>query len=138
MNKRQDKQAFRKETKMESDHHGVIQGAEKIKAEQSLVCLLHACKGYTTTVELRDESSILGKIENVDGFMNIIVSSAQLSKLNGNVQRFDELFVQGSKIRFVHIPDEIDMRKAIKEQLKAIENTRNKPTRKPPRKGKRR
>ncbi len=120
-------------TKMESDYHGVIQGVEKARAEQSLVCLIHACKGFTTTVELRDESSILGKIENVDGFMNITISNAKFTKVDGHVQNFRDLFIQGRKIRYVHIPDEIDIRSAIREQLRLIENTRKRPERKPKR-----
>eukprot|EP00794_Sanderia_malayensis_P000426 gene424-1067_t len=118
---------------MATDYHGVIQGAEKASTEQSLICLLHACKGYVTTIELRDESSIIGKIENVDGYMNIRVSNAKLERVNGHVASFQELFIQGKQIRFVHIPDEIDIRTAIKDQLRKIENTRKQPVRKPKR-----
>ena len=106
-----------------------IAGNEKFKTEQTLVCLLHACKGYTTTVELVDESSIYGKIIHVDGFMNITMLGVTFTQVNGRVQKFDEIFIQGNKIRFVHLPDEIDIRSAIQEQLDAINRTRNRPMR---------
>ena len=108
-----------------------IAGSEKFKTEQTLVCLLHACKGYTTTVELVDESSIYGKIIHVDGFMNITMVRVIFTQVNGRVQKFDEIFIQGTKIRFVHLPDEIDIRSAIREQLDAINKTRNRPARTP-------
>lgn len=106
-----------------------IAGGEKFKTEQTLVCLLHACKGYKTTVELKDESSIFGNIGHVDGFMNIKILQAKFTRIDGNIQNFDEIFIQGNKIRFVHIPDEIDIRKAITEQISAIKMTRNRPGR---------
>ena len=108
----------------------VITGSEKFRTEQTLVCLLHACKGYETTVELQDESSIFGKIAHVDGFMNIRISKATLTRVDGHVQQFDEMFIQGTRIRYVHIPDEIDMISAINQQLDAIKKTRNRPGRK--------
>ena len=107
----------------------VIAGSEKFRTEQTLVCLLHACKGYETTVELQDESSIYGKIAHVDGFMNIRILRATLTRVDGHVQQFNEMFIQGTKVRFVHIPDEIDILSAINEQLEAIKRTRNRPVR---------
>lgn len=120
---------------MATGHHGVITGEEKARTEQSLLCLIHACKGFETTIELRDESSIFGRIENVDGYMNITISNAKFTKINGLIECFEELFIQGRKIRFVHIPDQIDIRQAIKEQLQLIANTRKRQERKPKNRG---
>ena len=112
---------------MAASKNGEIIGGEKFRSEQTLICLLHACKGHSTTIELRDETSIHGLISHVDGYMNIKVAEATMTKIDGLVQHFEELFVQGNKIRFVHIPDEIDMKKAIFEQLKNFEKTKNRP-----------
>ena len=106
-----------------------IAGSEKFRSEQTLVCLLHACKGYKTTVDLRNESSIYGMIGHVDGFMNMKIMGATFTKVDGSVENFDEMFIQGNQIRFVHIPDEIDIRRAITEQLNVINKTRNRPGR---------
>ena len=108
---------------------GALAGSEKFRAEQTLVCLLHACKGYRTTVELQDESSIFGRIAHVDGFMNIRILRATLTRIDGRIEKFDEIFIQGGKVRYVHLPDEIDIRAAINEQLDAIKRTRNRPAR---------
>ena len=104
-----------------------IAGEEKYSAEKTLICLLHACKGSITTVELRDESALYGRIAHVDGFMNIRMLDVTLTKTDGRVLHFDEIFVQGEKIRFVQIPDEIDIRRAIFQQLNMISRTKNPP-----------
>ena len=100
-------------------------GRGRAVSERTLVCLLQAVQGHSTTVELRNESSVEGMIENVDGFMNISMTDVKFSKQNGReVMHFPTMFIQGRQIRYVHIPDFIDMRKAIEEQLKKIEKTR--------------
>ena len=89
---------------------------ERILAETTLVCLLQAAQGHVTTVELRNESSAEGKIENVDGYMNIVMTNVKLTKQNGQVLNLPQMFIHGRHIRFVQIPDEIDMRAALKKQ----------------------
>ena len=44
-----------------------LTGQEKFYSCNTLVCLLQALRGHTTTVELRNESEVCGPIENVDG-----------------------------------------------------------------------
>lgn len=105
-------------------------GRERAVAERTLVCLLQAVQGHRTTVELRNESSAEGLIENVDGFMNISMSDVTFTKGNGGeVMDFPTMFIHGRQIRYVQIPDFIDMRKAIDEQLSKIGNTRKIPAR---------
>lgn len=100
-------------------------GRERATSERTLVCLLQALQGHRTTVELRNESSAEGLIKNVDGFMNISMSDVKFSKQSGQeVLDFPTMFIQGKQIRYVQIPDFIDMRKAIEEQLTKIGNTR--------------
>ena len=58
-------------------------GGERATSERTLVCLLQAVQGHRTIVELRNESSAAGLIDNVDGFMNISMSDVKFSKQNG-------------------------------------------------------
>ena len=105
-------------------------GRERAVAERSLVCLLQAVEGHRTIVELRNESSAEGLIENVDGFMNVRMSNVKFTKGNGgDVVDFPTMFIHGRQIRYVQIPDYIDMRKAIEEQLAKIGRTRKPPPR---------
>ena len=111
-------------------------GRERATSERTLVCLLQAVQGHRTIIELRNESSAEGLIDNVDGFMNISMSDVKFSKQNGQeVMDFPTMFIQGKQIRYVEIPDYIDMRKAIEEQLTKIGNTRKAKIGRPVRKG---
>ena len=115
---------------------GPLTPEERVRSESTLLCLIQACKGYTTTVDLRNESSVLGRIEHVDGHMNLRMMDVTFSKINGEKEKHPQMFIQGQNIRFVHIPDEIDMRQAIKKELNKFENARNFQRRAPPRKKK--
>lgn len=119
-----------------SKNFNMAGGRERALSERTLVCLLQAVQGQRTTVELRNESSAEGLIENVDGFMNISMSDVTFTKGNGEVMGFPTMFIHGRQIRYVQIPDIIDMRKAIDEQLSKIGNTRKVPARRIKRGGK--
>ena len=112
-------------------------GRERATSEKTLVCLLQAVHGHGTIVELRNESSAEGMNYNVDGFMNIFsTSDVKFSKQNGQeVMDFPTMFVQGKQIRYVQIPDFIDMWKAIEEQVTKIGNRRKAKIGRPVRKG---
>lgn len=79
----------------------------------TMTCLIKACEGYEVTVDLRDSSEINGLVIHVDGFMNISMSDVTLKTNIGHLIKFEQFFVKGRQIRYVHIPDEIDMRKGM-------------------------
>lgn len=84
-----------------------------------MICLLKAVEGYETTVELRNEKVVEGHVDKVDGYMNISMSDVTLKLLlTGEEKKFDSFFVNGKSIRYVHIPDEINMRKSMDKVLK--------------------
>ncbi|XP_013421788.1 uncharacterized protein LOC106181832 [Lingula anatina] len=97
---------------------------ERTKAQNSLVCLLQALEGMETTVELRDESSVKGKITDVDGFMAICMSDVVFTDRHGKVSKLSNFSVQGRNIRFVQVPDEVNMIEAIQKQLASMKGAR--------------
>ena len=46
---------------------GLVSRKEKFEIYNGLVCLAQGIEGSFTTVDLRNESSVTGKIEQVDG-----------------------------------------------------------------------
>ncbi|OWF50960.1 U7 snRNA-associated Sm-like protein LSm10 [Mizuhopecten yessoensis] len=86
---------------------------ERFKIRNSLICLLKAVEGKVTTVELRNESTVSGFVEHVDAYMNVTMTDVSFRNYKGKVSSFEQFFVQGINIRFVQIPDEVDMKKAI-------------------------
>ena len=98
---------------------------ERALAEKSLICLLQACEGYKTVVELRNESFAEGVLSQVDGYMNINMNNVQFTKQGREkAMHLDKLFIQAKQIRFVHIPDGINMSEAIEGKLKSLKNSR--------------
>lgn len=99
---------------------------ENYYIKNTLICLLKAVEGKVTTVELRNENAVTGRVDDVDGYMNISMSNVCYKSYRGNMTNFDSFFVQGVNVRYVHIPDEIDMRKAMEKYIKLESDAQNK------------
>ncbi|XP_061453376.1 U7 snRNA-associated Sm-like protein LSm10 isoform X1 [Rhineura floridana] len=97
---------------------------ERTISENSLVLLLQGLHGHVTTVELRDESMAVGRITNVDAFMNVRLAEATFTDRCGRSSWLDDLFVTGRNVRYVHIPDDVDIRTTIEKQLQLIHRVR--------------
>lgn len=87
--------------------------------KNSLITLLQAIVGRRTTVDLRREDSVEGLLINVDAFMNLTLKEVRLiSAVDGRPDCYlEELFVQGREIRYVHIPDDMNIMESITRQL---------------------
>jgi len=102
-----------------------ISTRERFKYENTLVCLLQALAGRKTTVELRNETAIEGKIVHVDGFMNTEMSRVTVTNRFGVEQQFTRFHIHGKRIRFVHIPSDVDIGKAIESQMSSLRRRRH-------------
>ncbi|XP_048849430.1 U7 snRNA-associated Sm-like protein LSm10 isoform X2 [Brienomyrus brachyistius] len=98
---------------------------ERTIAENSLVILLQGLQGHVTTVELRDESSARGRLVNVDAFMNVRLEEVDYCDRRGRPSKVAELFITGRNVRYVHIPDHVDIMDTIQTQLQKIHRVRN-------------
>ena len=90
---------------------------ERFLITNTMVCLLKAVEGLKTTVELRNEKQVTGTVIKVDGYMNITMKNVVYETMKGKVC-FDDFYVNGRNIRYVHIPDEVDMRKGMDAQIR--------------------
>ncbi|ESO94838.1 hypothetical protein LOTGIDRAFT_79495, partial [Lottia gigantea] len=90
---------------------------EKFAFKNTLICLLKALEGQVAIVELRNETSVKGRITNVDGWMNMTMTGGTFKNKTRKIIKFTDFFVQGFMIRFVQIPDHIDIRKAIESEV---------------------
>ncbi|KAM3933464.1 U7 snRNA-associated Sm-like protein LSm10 isoform 2-T3 [Leptodactylus fuscus] len=97
---------------------------ERTISENSLVILLQGLHGLVTTVDLRNESSARGTVLNVDAFMNIRLKKVTYTDRHGQEAKLDDLFVTGRNVRYVHIPEEVNIIQTIEEQLKKIQSVR--------------
>lgn len=88
---------------------------ERALVAKSLVLMLQSLRGRQTTIELRNELSVWGTVESVDAFMNVDVSDATVVGPNGE-ENYASFFVQGRQVRYIHIPDDIDMAASLQLQ----------------------
>ncbi|XP_067112294.1 U7 snRNA-associated Sm-like protein LSm10 [Osmerus mordax] len=98
---------------------------ERTIAENSLVILLQGLHGQVTTVDLRDESTARGRVINVDAFMNVRLEEVLYRDRRGRQSQLADLFVTGRNIRYVHIPDDVNIVETIQSQLARIHRVRN-------------
>lgn len=98
---------------------------ERTISENSLIILLQGLQGQVTTVDLRDESVARGRIDNVDAFMNIRLANVTYTDRWGRQAELDDLFVTGRNVRYVHIPDDVNITETIERQLQIIHRVRN-------------
>lgn len=98
---------------------------ERARLTNTLACLLKGLIGYRTIVELRNDTKIYGLVECVDSCMNLTMSDVIFSKPSGHQMACDVFYVLGKNIRFVHIPDEIDIVETIRRQLQLFSTVRN-------------
>jgi len=72
---------------------------ERAKLLNTLTILLKGLEDKVTTIELRNESSIQGRIDNVDYLMNVTLTDAVLFAPDGRqLMTCEEFFVQVSDV----------------------------------------
>lgn len=98
---------------------------ERTIAENSMVVLLQGLQGQVTTVDLRDESTARGRVVNVDAFMNVRLEEVLYRDRRGRLSQLQDLFITGRNVRYVHIPDHMDILETIQNQLARIHRVRN-------------
>lgn len=116
-----------KESEQSSSGSGEVTSSirERMMAENSLVVLLQGLQGEVTTVDLRNECTACGRIVNVDAFMNMRLEAVLYRDRQGKLAHMQDLFVTGRNVRYVHIPEHVDIMKTIEVQLARIHRVRN-------------
>lgn len=83
----------------------------------TMVCLLKALENKVIEVEIRNNISIHGMLNFCETKMGLEFSNVTWTDVRGNRRTFDHFFVKGRQIVYVHIPDEIDILKAMHWEL---------------------
>lgn len=90
---------------------------ETQRSTNTLVCLLQGLVGHVVKIELRNEASILGRIVHVDGYMDVDMVNVSYTDVENKTTHFEDFHIQGRNIRFVQVPDELNMLNVISQQL---------------------
>uniref|UniRef100_A0A034VL03 U7 snRNA-associated Sm-like protein LSm10 n=1 Tax=Bactrocera dorsalis TaxID=27457 RepID=A0A034VL03_BACDO len=111
-------------------------GKETYLITNTLNCLPFLLDGHSVLIDLRNESSVAGRIDatGTDGFMNIHLIDAVFIDRYGLQYPFEQFMVRPRMIRQIHLPAHLDAESTIRDWL----DHGRKPIRKAPqqRKGK--
>lgn len=95
----------------------VESGRSKFFFYNSMVCLAKAMEGKNIRVEIRNDAAITGRLDLSDSAMNLTMSDVVLTNSRGLSVRLAKFYIRGRHIRYLIIPDETDMIKAMEWQL---------------------
>ncbi|KAK5579889.1 hypothetical protein RB653_009577 [Dictyostelium firmibasis] len=96
------------------------------KEFQSLLCVFTALRGTQITIQLRSNCEIYGTIVNVDAFLNIELSNATLTNRFNKKENVQEILIQSRNIRFIQIPDKIDLNSLLYLYSKQLSQSKKK------------
>lgn len=76
-------------------------GVRKVKqTERTLVCFIQALQGMRLVVELRQDTVLRGTLESADEEMNLVMTEATSTSLQGEKQELHWAYVKGHHIRY--------------------------------------
>jgi small nuclear ribonucleoprotein D3 len=67
--------------------------------------LLHEARGHVVTIELQNGTTYRGKLLDAEDNMNIQLTEITVTKRDGSMQQLEQVFVRGSHVRFIIVPD---------------------------------
>ncbi|QOU20614.1 small nuclear ribonucleoprotein Sm D3 [Brettanomyces bruxellensis] len=79
--------------------------------------LLNEAQGHVVSVELNNGAGLKGKLSDSEDSMNVLLKDVTETSRDGSVKHLDEIFVRGSQIRFVSVPDILKNAPFLKKQL---------------------
>ena len=91
--------------------------------------LLHEAENHVVTVELKTGELYRGYLMEAEDTMNMRLDDVFVTRRDGKQLHFDQVFVRGSQVRFIIIPDMLKnspMFKRISNQAKKGKNVATK------------
>lgn len=79
------------------------------KEPNTLVILLQALVGKHVTVDLRNEVELRGRLDKVEKDMSLKMTEVTYRALQGTVTQYEQMYINGKQVRYVHIPDSVDV-----------------------------
>jgi small nuclear ribonucleoprotein (snRNP)-like protein len=92
--------------------------------EGTLVVFLQALVGQRVKVDLRTEVQLTGRLDGVDNDMTLRMSTLIVTSPEGERTRKERLLVPGKQVRYVHIPDSVDISKTMDKHAAAAEKAK--------------
>ncbi|XP_030752665.1 U7 snRNA-associated Sm-like protein LSm10 [Sitophilus oryzae] len=93
----------------------VISKKEKYFLYNTLSGLVKGMENSYTTIDLRNECCVTGKITKVDAFMNVEMEDVICYDMTGNKTSLESFFLCARNIRYVHISPQKDVATLLNE-----------------------
>lgn len=93
-------------------------GVEKFMLANTLNSIPLLLEGRAVLIDLRNETSVAGRIADVDGFMNVSLEEAVFIDRHGLQYPFDQFMVRDRMIRQIHLPPDFKVEKELREFVK--------------------
>ena len=88
--------------------------------------LLHEAESHVVTIEIKSGEMFRGYLMEAEDTMNVRLDDVKMTGRDGKVTHLDQLYLRGSQIKFIIVPDMLKnspMFKKIKNQTKAQKQT---------------
>jgi small nuclear ribonucleoprotein (snRNP)-like protein len=86
-----------------------------VPEDKTLCCVLQCLAGMKLKVELQNESEVRGTLEYIDRHMNMKLVQCTVKAVQKRVHAVEHIFLPGTKIRFIHVPDDVDIGTALED-----------------------
>uniref|UniRef100_A0A8D8GDM6 U7 snRNA-associated Sm-like protein LSm10 n=1 Tax=Culex pipiens TaxID=7175 RepID=A0A8D8GDM6_CULPI len=97
---------------------------ERYNSFNDLTALTQCLVDRNILIDLRNETSVAGKITNVDGFMNISMENVVYIDELGKQFRMDEFMIYPRYIRYIHIPKELEIKPVLEQHFANLSGAR--------------
>uniref|UniRef100_A0A1Q3FCA6 Sm domain-containing protein n=1 Tax=Culex tarsalis TaxID=7177 RepID=A0A1Q3FCA6_CULTA len=105
---------------------------ERYNSFNDLTALTQCLVDRNILIDLRNETSVAGKITDVDGFMNISMQNVVYIDELGKQFRMEEFMIYPRYIRYIHIPEELEIKPVLEQHfanLSGVRKQQQQPTR---------
>jgi small nuclear ribonucleoprotein D3 len=82
-----------------------MSAAGSSKTSSVPITVLHEAEGHAITVELKTGELYRGHLDAAEDTMNLQLSKVVLTAVDGKVTRLEHVYLRGSHIRFIVLPD---------------------------------
>uniref|UniRef100_K3WE98 Sm domain-containing protein n=1 Tax=Globisporangium ultimum (strain ATCC 200006 / CBS 805.95 / DAOM BR144) TaxID=431595 RepID=K3WE98_GLOUD len=90
---------------------------------RTLLLLLKSLVGLRIRIDLKNDSTIEGIVQEVVHDMDFTMINACETKTSGKMVRMDEVFVMGKTVLYVHIPDRINLTQHLQQYAVSVVNS---------------
>eukprot|EP00887_Chlorella_sp_A99_P000746 scaffold5.g746.t1 len=102
---------------------GIGTAAGSLKGVGVPVKLLHEAEGHICTVELKTGEIYRGDLEEAEDNWNVQLTKVTATARDGKVSHMEHIFIRGSRIRFVIVPDMLKNAPMFKRMSSKLKST---------------